>query len=82
MALAVHDDYGRAAKSLGYGKRQTYATLLSRARRAFMARWHEGEMPSRMRGQDKRHQGPGAMRDSPTVTPVRRVQRRRRQARS
>ncbi|HEY1699791.1 MAG TPA: hypothetical protein VGG75_08780 [Trebonia sp.] len=53
-ALAIHDDYGRAAQALGITKRQTYVSQLAGARRAFRALWHEGETPSRHWGMDRR----------------------------
>jgi hypothetical protein len=82
MALAIHDDYGLAAKSLGYDKRQTYVTLLSKARREFFELSHEGEQPSRMWGQDRRRRTPGARQNSATTTLSRRTTRRRQQANS
>jgi hypothetical protein len=52
-ALAVHGDYVLAAESLGI-EPQTFRALLGRARREFLALWHEGEEPSRMWGTDRR----------------------------
>ena len=52
-ALAVHDDYLLAAKMLGI-RPQTFRSLLGRARQEFLALWHEGEEPSRLRGCDRR----------------------------
>jgi hypothetical protein len=43
-ALAIHDDYGKAAASLGK-VRGTYVSQLANARRAFRELWHEGETP-------------------------------------
>lgn len=57
-ALAVHDDYGIAARSLGM-PRQSFAPLLSLARRAFRELWHEGETPSGHWSTDRRG-NPGA----------------------
>lgn len=53
MALAVHGDYGRAAASIGktYG---TYTVHVKNARKAFLKHWHEGEIPSRCWGTDRR----------------------------
>jgi len=45
-ALAIHDDYGLAAQSLGIS-RSWFITRLGAARRAFLRLWHEGEPPSR-----------------------------------
>ena len=52
-ALSVCEDYGAAAELLGksYG---TFASSISRARRAFLELWHEGEEPSRPWGFDRR----------------------------
>jgi hypothetical protein len=52
-ALAMNDDYGKAAAALGKA-RQTYVTQLAAARRAFRELWHEGETPSRHWGTDRR----------------------------
>jgi len=52
-ALAMYDDYGKAAQALGK-IRQTYVTQLAAARRAFRELWHEGETPSRHWGTDRR----------------------------
>ena len=52
-ALAAHGDYLLAAESLGI-EPQTFRSLLGRARREFLALWHEGEKPSRMWGTDRR----------------------------
>lgn len=52
-ALAVHEDYRRAAEALG----KTYATFrvhVANARKQFLALWHEGEQPSRVWGTDRR----------------------------
>ena len=52
-ALAACDDYGLAAQSLGKS-RKTFTQHVHRARREFLALWHEGEAPSRPWRQDKR----------------------------
>lgn len=52
-ALAAHGDYMLAAESLGI-EPQTFRSLLGRARREFLALWHEHETPSRMWGTDRR----------------------------
>ncbi|HEY7145337.1 MAG TPA: helix-turn-helix domain-containing protein [Streptosporangiaceae bacterium] len=52
-ALAAHDDYGRAADSLGKS-RKTFTTQVGRARQEFLALWHEGETPSGPWGCDRR----------------------------
>jgi hypothetical protein len=53
LAMAVHDDYGRAAEALDKS-RKTFTTQLSEARRAFLTLWHHGEQPSRPWGTDRR----------------------------
>lgn len=53
VALAVHDDYLKAAESLGI--RYTALTARMRTARAqFLGRWHEGETPHRPRRVDRR----------------------------
>lgn len=52
-ALAEHDDYGLAAEALGKSRR-TFTTQVATARRAFLRLWHEGEIPSRSWGHDRR----------------------------
>jgi hypothetical protein len=52
-ALAATDDYGEAAAALGR-PRQSYVSMLARARTAFRELWHEGETPSRHWGHDRR----------------------------
>ncbi len=44
MALAIHDDYAKAAASLGKTYR-TFSSLLHNARKQFMTLWLEGETP-------------------------------------
>ncbi|MFC4562843.1 RNA polymerase sigma factor [Nocardiopsis mangrovi] len=51
LALAEHGHYAEAAEALGLTLGSFYA-LVSRARRAFLALWHEGETPSRPWGHD------------------------------
>ncbi|PSK95720.1 sigma-70-like protein [Murinocardiopsis flavida] len=57
LALADHESYADAAESLGVTKGSYYA-LISRARKAFFALWHEGETPSRPWGNDVRGKKP------------------------
>ncbi|MFF0386847.1 hypothetical protein [Streptomyces sp. NPDC004286] len=52
-ALATTGDYQRAAALLRV-KPGTFNVLVSKARRRFLALWHEGEQPSRMWGTDRR----------------------------
>ncbi|MGW8530247.1 MULTISPECIES: hypothetical protein [Nocardiopsidaceae] len=57
-ALAEHDDRRRAERSLNMDP-VTFTRVLGRARRAFLALWHEGETPSPLWGYDRsgaRHQ--------------------------
>lgn len=51
--LAARGDYLLAAQALGI-RPQTYRSLLGRARKDFLALWHEGEAPSRLWGCDRR----------------------------
>ena len=53
LALAITGDYKQAAALLDMSY-HTFHTSLSRARRKFLALWHEGETPSRMWGRDRR----------------------------
>lgn len=52
-ALATFDDYRLAAEALGKDYK-SFATVVSQARRTFLALWHEGEEPSRPWGNDRR----------------------------
>jgi DNA-directed RNA polymerase specialized sigma24 family protein len=52
-ALAAYQDYQLAAASMGITT-GTFQVHISRARRAFLAYWHEGEKPSRTWGTDRR----------------------------
>ena len=52
-ALAVHGDYQAAADALGRNP-GTFKVHISRARKAFLALWHEHETPSRVWGTDRR----------------------------
>lgn len=57
-ALAEHEDRRRAERSLNMDP-PAFTRALGRARRAFLALWHEGETPSQMWGYDRpgaRHQ--------------------------
>jgi hypothetical protein len=53
VTLALCGDYVLAAETLGI-EPQTFRSLLGRARKEFLARWHEGETPSRPWGTDRR----------------------------
>jgi DNA-directed RNA polymerase specialized sigma24 family protein len=52
-ALAATDDYQQAAALLGVTP-GTFNVLVSKARRRFLALWHEGEQPSHIWGTDRR----------------------------
>jgi helix-turn-helix protein len=77
LAMAVYEDYGRAAEAL-QKSRKSFTTQLSQARRAFLALWHDGEQPSRPWGYDRRASADSTDRHSRTY--VIRVRQRRRQA--
>jgi hypothetical protein len=53
MALAVLDDYGKAAEALSI-KYTALTARLTVARRAFLRHWHEGETPRRTKRTDRR----------------------------
>lgn len=53
LALAVHDEYDKAAAALGL-KKYTYYRRVRVARLHFLDLWHEGEAPSRLWGNDRR----------------------------
>ncbi|MGH3275742.1 MAG: hypothetical protein ACRDNZ_15630 [Streptosporangiaceae bacterium] len=52
LALAAHGDYAAAAQAAGYSY-TSYTCLVSEARTAFFALWHEGEAPSRIWSTDQ-----------------------------
>ena len=52
-ALADHEDYVLAAEALGIAP-DAFRALIGRARRAFLALWHDGEPPSRLWQVDRR----------------------------
>jgi hypothetical protein len=75
-ALAVYGDYQLAADALGKPYR-AFVTDISRARRAFLALWHEGESPSRPWGHDRRADRTENQRGSITNRTIARRQRER-----
>lgn len=79
LAMAVYEDYERAAKALDIS-RKSFTTQLGEARRAFLVLWHHGERPSRPWGYDRRASPDSTDRHSRTY--VIRVRERRRQARA
>jgi hypothetical protein len=52
IALATHNDYAIAARSMGL-KYYTFCARVRRARTQFLRHWHEGETPSAVWGRDK-----------------------------
>jgi hypothetical protein len=56
LALAAHNDYARAAEAVGYPY-GSFSSLICQARAEFLARWHEGEEPSRIWATDKHGDG-------------------------
>lgn len=70
-ALAVHGDYQAAAEALGRHP-GTFNVHVSRARKAFLVLWHEGEEPSRIWGTDRRVSKRGSLAD---VDPAKRAAR-------
>jgi DNA-directed RNA polymerase specialized sigma24 family protein len=78
-ALAAYEDYPRAAAAMGITT-GTFQVHISRARRAFLAHWHEGEKPSRVWGTDRRARAtrtPGEQSSGRRRPPTRPVKRRR-----
>lgn len=73
-ALAAHEDYQRAAESLGISYK-AFKSRISEGRREFLALWHDGEKPSRPWIRDRRA-GPGT--DMHTLTYFLRSRRLRR----
>ncbi|MGR6922626.1 hypothetical protein ACU635_50945 [[Actinomadura] parvosata] len=53
LALAAHENYRAAAEALGANP-ATFNVNVSKARKRFLALWHEGETPSRVWGTDRR----------------------------
>ena len=53
VALAAHGNYQDAAAALGLGY-PTFRSQVSRARKSFLALWHQGEVPSKPWGCDRR----------------------------
>jgi hypothetical protein len=52
LALAAHNDYTKAAQAVGYPY-STFSALICEARAELLARWHEGETPSRLWATDE-----------------------------
>jgi hypothetical protein len=61
LALAAHGDYAAAAEAVGYPY-NSFSTLVSQARAAFLELWHEGEAPSRIWAADKHGSGDPVLR--------------------
>jgi hypothetical protein len=76
LALAIHEDYRKAAEALGLGYK-TFVCRISDSRRQFLKLWHDGETPSRPWVRDRRA-GPGT--DMHTVTYFLRSRRLRKAA--
>jgi hypothetical protein len=74
LALAVHDDYEKAADALNK-PRKSFSSQLAEARRAFLTLWHDGEQPSRQWGADRRKSADSTDRH-PTTSIVRRREKR------
>lgn len=53
LALAAHENYRAAAEALGANP-ATFNVNVSKARKRFLALWHEGEIPSKPWGTDRR----------------------------
>jgi hypothetical protein len=82
LALAAHDDYGRAAEALDK-TRGSFTTHISQARMEFYGWWHQAEKPSGMWGQDRRGSGRSdRKRWATTAVRQRAVSRRRSNAAS
>jgi hypothetical protein len=82
LALAEHDDYDLAARSLGKA-RHGFVTTLCLARKFFLELWHQHEAPSKIWGHDFRSARTRRNRSdskSITVTTVRRRRSARRRA--
>lgn len=62
LALAVHDDYQTAAAAIG-AKYVTFKSTIALARKRFLAAWHEGEIPSKTWGCDRRVRNDGTRGD-------------------
>lgn len=78
-ALAACEDYRLAAASMGITV-GTFQVHVSKARKAFLAYWHEGEQPSGVWGTDRRrgnNQAPGERGTAPRRPATRAVTRRR-----
>jgi hypothetical protein len=76
VALAEHDDYALAADALDMKLSGLYAAV-SRARRQFLAHWHEEEQPSRPWESDKCTYSGGPRYHHVTVIARKRARRRR-----
>jgi hypothetical protein len=76
-ALAAWEDYELAAKSVGKTREQFYSQV-SYSRRLFLRLWHEGEIPSRPWGHDRRRTGKAATARS--TAQIIRIRHRRAQA--
>jgi len=63
-ALATWEDYDLAAEAMGI-TRGTFGVHIARARREFLALWHEHEQPSRTWGTDRRRGNEGARAATP-----------------
>lgn len=77
LALADHNDYTRAAESLGIS-RKSFVTYVYLARKQFLRLWHDDETPSRIWGRDH-HTGKPRQRSITAIT-IRRRHARRRQS--
>jgi hypothetical protein len=76
LALATHADYGRAAAALKMTRR-SFMNRICRARRSFLALWHEHEAPSGMWSRDVPLTNPRGHRTNSIGSTLR---RRRKQA--